>query len=170
MNIRTANLEDAFEIARIHVRSWQAAYADILAAEFLSRLSIADRTQRWRDILQKNASQTLVAHRNDDVVGFVSFGHWRTEGAEKSQGEIWALYAAPEVWGQGVGKALLMQALSGLRALGRNDVLLWVLSKNHRGINFYRAFGFISVPGSEKVLDMGGLEVEEVCYRLRNDA
>ena len=35
MRIAPGNVESAAGIAGVHVRSWQAAYADILEAEFL---------------------------------------------------------------------------------------------------------------------------------------
>ena len=170
MNIAGATVESAFGIAEVHVRSWQAAYAGIVDAEFLKRMSVEDRARRWRDMIQRAESQTLVAHRGDEVVGFVSFGRCRDEGSSASDGEIWALYAPPEVWGQGIGRSLLSQAVQELHAPGRNEISLWVLSQNRRGVTFYEAFGFRRVQGSEKLFELGGHQVEEICLRLQNDA
>jgi ribosomal protein S18 acetylase RimI-like enzyme len=170
MNIAPATLGDALGIASVQVRSWQAAYVNILSSEFLAGLSIEQRTARWQDILQKQESQTLVAHQADGIAGFVSFGHWRDENANERLGEIWALYAKPQVWGSGVGRALLEAAVQELRAIGRRSVLLWVLSKNDRGIRFYESSGFKAVPGSSKLFELGGRQVEEICLRLEPDA
>ena len=170
MNIAPATLTDAPQIAAIHVRSWQVAYSGILSSEFLDSLSTERRTAQWQDILHKQESQTLVAHLPEGIAGFVSYGHWRDEHASELQGEIWALYAKPEAWGSGVGRALLGAAVRELRSLGRQSVLLWVLAKNTRGVRFYENFGFKPVHGSSKLFELGGRQVEEVCLRLEPDA
>ncbi|MEJ6006169.1 GNAT family N-acetyltransferase [Paucibacter sp. AS339] len=170
MKIAPATREHASGIARVHIRSWQAAYAGILDQTFLDRLSVEDRALRWEDILQRQESKTLVALRNDSVVGFISYGHWRHEHSSPEQGEIWALYAEPQSWSQGVGRALMAQALLELRALGFVEVSLWVIGRNERGVNFYKSCGFSHVEGSEKQFELGGHQVVEVCLRLRNDA
>lgn len=170
MNIVPATLDDALGIATVHVHSWRAAYANILSSEFLNGLSVERRAAQWQDILQKQESQTLVAHHSEGIAGFVSFGHWRDERANEHQGEIWALYAAPQVWGSGVGRALLDAAVRELRTVDRGSVLLWVLSKNDRGVRFYESFGFRAVPGGTKLFELGGRQVEEVCLRLEADA
>jgi ribosomal protein S18 acetylase RimI-like enzyme len=170
MNIAPATREHASGIAKVHIRSWQAAYAGILDQAFLDQLSVEDRALRWEDILQKQESKTLVALRDDSVVGFISYGHWRHEQASPEQGEIWALYAEPQSWSQGVGRALMAQALLELRALGYVEVSLWVIGRNERGVNFYKSCGFSHVEGSETQFELGGRQVEEICLRLRNDA
>ena len=169
MNIGPATLEDAFGVAQVHVRSWQGAYAGLMDAEFLERLSVDERAIRWRDILQKAESQTFVARQGASIVGFVSFGKCRDEGAPEEQGEIWALYAQPEVWGQGVGRTLLERAMQELRFRGYVGTSLWVLSRNERAVRFYEAFGFKRIPGSEKQFVLGGRQVEEAAF-VRNDA
>lgn len=169
MNIAPATREHALGIARVHIRAWQAAYIGIFDQAFLEQLSIEDRTLRWEDMLQKPASRTLVALRDGGVVGFISYGHWRGEHASAAQGEIWALYAEPQSWGQGVGRALMAQALQELRGLGYTEVLLWVIGRNERGVKFYKACGFSHVEGSEKQFELGGCQVDEVCLRWRND-
>jgi ribosomal protein S18 acetylase RimI-like enzyme len=170
MNIAPATVDDALGIATVHVRSWQAAYINILSPDFLNGLSVERRAAQWQDILQKQESQTLVAHQPEGIAGFVSFGQWRDEQANEHQGEIWALYAAPQAWGSGVGRALLAAAVQELRAVGRRSVLLWVLSKNDRGVRFYENFGFRAVPDTSKLFELGGRQVEEVCLRLEPDA
>jgi hypothetical protein len=83
--IAPALLENAIAIARVHVRSWQVAYAGILGQDFLAHLSVEERAQRWNDILERAETQTLVACQDDRVVGFVSFGRCRDEGAAPTQ-------------------------------------------------------------------------------------
>ncbi len=167
MNIVPATVDHATAIAAVHVQSWQAAYAGILGAEFLQSLSVSDRSRSWNDILTKDESRTLVACRENEVLGFVSYGRCRDEGASEVQGEIWALYAQPQVWGQGVGRALLEEAVHELRTLGRDVISLWVLRQNHRAVAFYEAFGFQRASGPEKLIELGGRKVQEICMRLQ---
>jgi ribosomal protein S18 acetylase RimI-like enzyme len=168
MNIVPATVECAAGIAGVHVRSWQVAYADILDPAFLQNINLERRTAQWRDNLQKNESQTLVAQRDGTVVGFVSYGRCRDADAPDNRAEVWALYADPSAWGQGVGLALMRRAAHELQAQGHAATSLWVLGQNQRGINFYRAFGFKPVPDSVKHFELGGRQVEEICMLLQH--
>ncbi len=162
MNTRPAVLEDATAIATAHVRSWQAAYAHLLSAEFLSGLSIQQRAWGWAEALGKRESEIFVAEENGVVQAFVSFGRCRDKRVPEDRGEILALYATPGVWGKGMGRALLGLALQRLRQHGYKSTSLWVLCGNQRGIRFYVASGFSAVPGSEQTVTLGGEQVEEV--------
>jgi L-amino acid N-acyltransferase YncA len=98
MQVTAAQREDCPALAAIHIGSWQAAYASLFPAEYLASLSVAERTEAWISILEVGASRTLVAKRAGQVLGFVSFGRCRDEGASANRGEVWALYAAPQAW------------------------------------------------------------------------
>lgn len=168
MNITEATVDCAAGMADVHVRSWQAAYAGILDPGFLQGLSVEARTRQWIGILQRNESRTLVAQREGCVLGFVSHGRCRDEGAAADRAEIWALYADPLAWGQGVGLALMQKAIAELKARDYTSTSLWVLGANQRGIRFYRRFGFTAVPGGEMTFELGGRQVDEVCLQLQH--
>jgi len=170
MEISHAVTDDAHAIARVHIGSWQAAYAHIVDPEWLAALSVDDRTSRWQRILASRRSTTLVARREGHVIGFVSYGACRDPGAPEDQGEIWALYASPEVWGQGVGLALTMRSLGDLERAGFKSTSLWVLEENRRGLDFYRSCGFRPVAGSHKEIELGGRVVTEIAMLRINDA
>jgi ribosomal protein S18 acetylase RimI-like enzyme len=168
MNIRPALVADAGAIAAVHVRSWQAAYAQILSADYLASLSVAERARRWAEILQASESATLVAMAEGSVLGFVSFAHSRDQAAPPKRAEIWSLYASPEAWDHGVGRGLLASALASLQAQGFSETSLWVLSGNARAIRFYGAAGFKAVPGSQRLFTLGGTAVEETQFLLEH--
>ena len=171
MKIVPATAQHASAIAALHVRAWQAAYAHILAPEFLASLSVDERAATWQEILQASASQTHVAVGDDaSMQGFISHGPDRDEPDAPAQGEVWALNVAPERWAQGVGRALLRHALHELRALGRVEVSLWVLAGNQRAIRFYESQGFARMPRGARSFELGGREVEELAYAWRQDA
>jgi ribosomal protein S18 acetylase RimI-like enzyme len=164
LHIRAATLSDAAAVATVHIRSWQAAYAHILPDAFLKGLSVAMRTTGWQKVLQAGESSVVVAAADEQIVGFVSFGHCRDAGAPERRAEIWALYALPESWGQGVGRQLLQHALAQIAGDGFQDTSLWVLAANARAVCFYERGGFLAVRGSEKRVPLGGVEVEELQF------
>lgn len=171
MKIEPAAPQDASAIAALHVRSWQAAYAGILAPEYLASLSVDERAARWRHILEVGASQIHVAVGDAAAIhGFVNHGPLRNGPDQPAKGEIWALYVAPEHWGRGVGRALLSHAMRELRARGRVDVSLAVLAGNARAIHFYVSQGFARMPVAARRIELGGHEVEEIAYALRQHA
>lgn len=163
VRITSATAGHAQDIARVQVRSWQVAYADILDPVYLAGLTVAERETRWLRILAASDSRTLVAHTEAGVVGFVSLGPWREAPDQPDQGEIWALYALPEVWNTGVGRALLAAALEDLAREGRRQVFLWVLRDNTRARRFYQQGGFRLMADSTKSFELGGRLVDEVC-------
>jgi ribosomal protein S18 acetylase RimI-like enzyme len=165
-----ATLEDAPGIASAHIRSWREAYAHILDPDFLASLSIEARAEKWREILAKDESETWVVRTEGQVLGFVSHGACRDAGATLNQGEIFALYVDPRAWGKKVGLALLRHAIEQQRAAGRTAVSLWVLAENKRGIGFYESAGFLRVQDREHFFELGGRQVQEVQYMLRDGA
>jgi ribosomal protein S18 acetylase RimI-like enzyme len=170
MEFAPAVLGDALGIASVHIRAWQSANAEALDPGWLAALSVEARAKRWEDIIAAKESRTVVSRHAGGITGFISFGKCRDEDAVPTQGEIWALYAAPKVWGQGIGRALLEHASSELCSAGFKSTSLWVLAANHRGIKFYESCGFERVPGSGKFFELGGRQVEEVAYVRRLDA
>jgi ribosomal protein S18 acetylase RimI-like enzyme len=145
--VRLATEGDARAIAEVQVASWQAAYRGLMPDARLDAFTVEARAPVWARILEKRESRTTVCVR-DHVVAFCSTGESRdTPG----QGEIWALYAHPEVWGTGAGRELIEEAKRELSA-SYSHTTLWVLAGNTRAIRFYEAAGF-ELDGFEKVDD-----------------
>jgi len=170
MKTRPAILDDALAISKVHVASWQAAYAGLLPTEYLASLSVESRASRWKANLLVRESTTIVAEFQGRVVGFASYGKCRDEGAPTTRAELWSLYAAPEAWSQGVGRALMLHAADELQLVGFQETSLWVLTRNSRAVRFYETWGFVKVPGSNKLFELGGIQVEEVLYLWHHDA
>ena len=167
MQIEPATLDDARGIAEVHVASWQRAYQDILPAPYLAGLSVERRETMWRDAIEKQLPQLLVARSENGIVGFVSFGASRDEGAKPGSAEIWAVYLLPEVWSQGIGRMLWHAALERIDAQGFKTVSLWVISTNERAIRFYVDAGFVPEPDSLKEFELGGVQLKEIRYVFR---
>lgn len=154
--IRPGTPDDAEAVARVHVQTWQAAYAHALPRERLTALSVEERAELWR------RRPPLVAEIDGEIVGFVSVGPSRGEDA----GELYAIYVHPDNWGTGVGRALIEAGEECLRELGHEHALLWVLDDNPRARRFYEIAGW-SADGTARHVELFGFELSEVRYRKK---
>jgi GNAT superfamily N-acetyltransferase len=162
MVIEPATLEDCLEIAQVHVLSWRHTYQDILTADYLAALSVAQREYRWREWVAADSPHVFVAKDEGKVVGFIAFGLSRDKDATANCAEIWAIYLAPSHCSQGIGRKLWLAAHQCLLAQGFKTVSLWVFTENTRAINFYLAIGFKLDPNSASQFTCGGISVDEV--------
>jgi GNAT superfamily N-acetyltransferase len=144
VQVRRAAVEDAAAIAVVHVRAWRVAYHGLMPDELLDGLSVTRRETNWREALTgEQGPEVLVAMHDGVVVGFcAAVFPSRDADAGEHVAEIEATYVDPDVWGAGVGRALMVVALAGLRAGESHAVTLWVLAENHHARDFYAQFGF----------------------------
>ncbi|MEV7375640.1 GNAT family N-acetyltransferase [Streptomyces sp. NPDC090301] len=167
MPIREALSEDAAGIAAVHVLSWRAAYRDLLAGPFLDALDVEERTATWRARLSAPERSTVLVETGPDgrVRAFSCFRAWPDEEFDRrTTAELAALYALPEVWGTGVGRALLAASTEALAARGFRTAALWVFAGNARGRRFYEAAGW-RADGEAVREETGGRTLEELRYR-----
>ena len=164
MLLRPAMPEDALPVARVHVRSWQAAYRTLLPDDYLDRLLPEDRAQKY-DFSGVDASKpyTIVALQDGLIRGFATTAPSKDHDLP-GYGELCALYVDPERWGRGVGKALMSAAREHLSESGFRNVLLWVLVGNVRAERFYRIDGW-APDGMRRTDTMWGATVDEIRYR-----
>lgn len=175
VRLRRPTPDDAHGIARVHVETWQAAYAGVLPEDFLRGLDVGRRATGWSRILGDAAhaqpgeggSQNGIwlAAAGDEVVGFAWVGPARDEDLPPGGGELFAVYLLPEWWGRGVGARLLGAAEGDLRAAGYRWATLWVLEQNPRARAAYERAGW-RADGTKRTEPIGETEVVEVRYRL----
>jgi ribosomal protein S18 acetylase RimI-like enzyme len=137
VRIRAVALDDAEELARLHVDVWEDAYRDLMPATVFEerRATIPERVDRWRRAITEGPARTLVAESSTGLVGFSSVGKPRDDDVAVGE-ELWALYVRAQWWDKRAGHALLVAALADRPAY------LWVLRGNDRAITFYRKHGF----------------------------
>jgi ribosomal protein S18 acetylase RimI-like enzyme len=161
MEIRRASVSDAADIAAVHVRTWQAAYAHIFGSERLAQLDVRRRVEGWTRVLAAD-EPVFVADDEGRVVAFVSVGAC---GELEGVGELYAIYALPEAWGSGAGGGLIRAAVEQLSADGYGEAVLWVLEDNPRARRFYEREGW-KLDGGRKEDEFYGVRVAEVRYRI----
>lgn len=163
--IRPATAPDAADIAAVHVRSWQEAYAGIVPDDYLRSLDAVRRTEWWTDQLAAaptSRMRTYVAEADGRVIGFTSYGPCRDEDARRGEREIYTMYLDPGTWGHGVARDLIRTVLT--EAGDDTPMSLWVLADNARARHFYRRHGF-APDGVERLESLGGADLLEVRYR-----
>ncbi|HEV3484178.1 MAG TPA: GNAT family N-acetyltransferase [Vicinamibacterales bacterium] len=144
---------------RVFVAAGQTAWNHILPAGTLADLSAPDR---WHP---GHGGDVLVAERAGDIVGFVCLRPSQDEDAGAATAEVDAFYTHPSVWGMGVGRALLTEAVARLAASGFREATLWTERRNERPLRFYHAAGW-KLDGTERRRTFRGIELVELRHRV----
>jgi ribosomal protein S18 acetylase RimI-like enzyme len=168
MELRSALPDDAFAVARVHVRAWQVGYRGLLPAEYLDSLRVEDRAARYTFGRADGPRTTVAVERGEtgggarrgidsgELVGFATI-----HGAE-----LCALHVDPAAWGRGVARALIAQARADLAAAGLTEAHVWVLVGNTRAERFYQRDGW-ATDGTRRSDMVWGTAVDEIAYRRR---
>lgn len=82
----------------------------------------------------------LVAARADGTLAGL---HW-LKRRDATTGEVYNLAVHPDAQGMGLGPVLLAAGLAHLRAVGCDDVVLWVDLANERAVRLYERDGFVT--------------------------
>lgn len=171
--IRPAVVADAPGIARVHVLSWQAAYAGLLPAAVLDGLSVERRAAGWGRSLRDPSPRrhVLVATEGGGsdgqdavTVGIAEVGAAADADSDATTGELRVLYLLPDRWRRGLGRRLQDAALDALRGEGFTRATLWVLRTNSRAQAFYRATGW-SPDDAARQEEFRGAVLDEVRFR-----
>ncbi|WP_432940800.1 N-acetyltransferase family protein [Kribbella sp. CA-253562] len=142
MQVRAARAADLPGAAEARIASWRGAFTGLVPQDFLDSMDAEAIASAWRDSIAAGRSRLYVADLGGRIVGYAGVGPERDPSAAPTAGELYALFAHPDVWGTGVGRALADAALADLRAHGCDRVNLWVLDANTRARAFYRRRGF----------------------------
>lgn len=163
IQVRPATLRDAKAIAQVHTSAALQAYKGVVPDEQLKVMSSPEKRQAyWREAIDYCEPQVQVAVEDDKIVGFVGFDRSRDPKTRPTTGEIWAIYADPGHWDQGVGLALWDAAREGLAEEGCTTVTAWVPLRNERAIRFHELAGFKREMSTAKTAVVGSVKIEEV--------
>jgi len=166
MIIRPAVSDDGPAVAAVRVASWRAVYRGIVPDSFLEKMD--SNEAHWCKVAAGAEPGTglLVCEVDGRVAGFACFGSARPPHFEFS-GELYATYFLPEMIGKGYGAAIVLDAMAGLKSLGHDDMMLWVIENNLRARRFYASFGGVMIANSRQSFEIDEATIWEVAYGFR---
>ncbi|HEY3750744.1 MAG TPA: GNAT family N-acetyltransferase [Pseudonocardiaceae bacterium] len=167
-SVRPAVEQDIPHIARIHVDTWQLAYADLLPPDVLAGLDVEDA---WAEALTSGAAKLFVAVEGDWTVGFCVAGPAPEAELVDANGQLPAdaervalistLLVEPR-WGRrGHGGRLLATAAAALREDGATRGVAWIPEADQASRKFYARIGWLA-DGTARTLDAGGRPLREI--------
>ena len=150
--------DDLLQVSSVYEQSWKSAYKGIIPQSYLDSIPAG----RWASSINRTGMNNLVLTDGDIIVGTSCYCASRWDKFA-DHGEIVSVYLLPEYTGKGYGRKLVEAAISGLRSLGYDKVLLWVLEENTNARHFYEHLGFVN---SGEVLNdnIGGKDLREIMY------
>ena len=160
--VRFATLQDAAAVANLPLIASRALYEGVVPEAHWQSTPPAKRLAFWKEAIEFGEPQVMVATEGQEVVGFVGFDRSRDPKSKNTTGEIWAIYAAPERIGQGVGLALWDAAREGLQDEDCTDVTVWLPLLHEQTLRFHELAGFKREMNTARTVPLGGVKVEEV--------
>lgn len=151
MIIRLATLADAPMMAQVMVDTWFAAHRGQVPNEQWQRRredwSYADSERSWRRFLAEIADGSntqecvyVAVYDEGEVVG-VALGCPAELDLLPNAAEVSALYVHPTAQGQGLGRRLVQAVAAHQANLGRQALMISVLTTNAPARRFYEALG-----------------------------
>ena len=158
---------EAALLRSVSLRSFEVAFAPYnTEANMAAYMSFAFAEDRLSEELANSASRFFFAYVGDMIAGYLKI-NWaaaQTDLRDPDSLEIERIYVLPEFYRQGVGQALLEEAIRIARSEGMHYLWLGVWEHNPRAAQFYSKNGFV-VFGSHPFM-MGTDRQSDILMRL----
>jgi ribosomal protein S18 acetylase RimI-like enzyme len=142
LTVRAARVEDAAQMARVNVRSWQETYRGLMSDAVLDNPGFLTARERfWTAALtdeRYRENRVAVAERDGELVGIAMSGRPLDTAAAWAR-QLYVLYVYSADHGTGAGSALLEAVVDP-----DESAALWVADPNPRAQAFYRKHGFVA--------------------------
>ena len=142
INIRLAKPSDALDMAKIHALSWEVAYKDIIPQEYIKAKN-ATRPDLYRRIITDENTMRYVIQINNKTIGIMGIAPPQDDDLDDTFYELHFIYLHPDYFRKGIGTEVLNYAFNKAKELGKNNMVVWVFTKNTNTINFYKKCGFV---------------------------
>lgn len=152
---------DLERIGWVHSRCRQDAYARLVPAEALARVTPEQQATVWKSRFAQLPEQhaAFVVEHDGVVVGFALAQVVADSGAE-----LRAIHVLPEQQGSGAGQTLMEAVITAFGTWAVTEAHLHVIDGNERAQAFYRRNGW-RLYGPAGVHDVGGAMVPILEYR-----
>jgi GNAT superfamily N-acetyltransferase len=141
--IRLASPSDAPGMAEVHMRSWEAAYKDIVPAAYIREKNAA-RPAMYNRIFTDENTDFYVIQLDGKTVGIMRIAPPQDEDAGDNTCEIHCLYLHPDVFRMGIGTKAMEFAFNKARGSGKTAMTVWAWDDNVNAVRFYEKCGFIA--------------------------
>jgi ribosomal protein S18 acetylase RimI-like enzyme len=162
--IRQAELEDAEQIARLHVASWKVAYGGFMPPKQMAWISEVREVRRATDLISNPETPYLVAACGEEIVGFLVYGPPGDECDPESTRQIYTFFVDPRLYRQGIGSRLLSTMEAEICV---PEITVWVMTQGTHGPRFYERSGFVRESETEKMSQLIDADFPIVRYRRR---
>ena len=147
----------ADDFGTVIFNAWEETYRGLMPDSILEGRSL----ERWSKMARRNPKNKYIALCNGKIVGILGLlPKARDFVSDKNSGEIVALYVLKDYQKQGIGKALLIEAI---KIIEQKNITLFVLKGNENAIDFYKHMGF-ELTGKE-IFDNGLTELEMILIK-----
>ncbi len=166
MQIRSAQVSDAAEIARVHVECWRSTYVGLVPQAHLESLSREQREKDWCTWLAPGNTSFIFVSEDDQggLIGFASAGRYRGRNRD-FKAELYAIYLLAAHQKQGIGTRLVREIVQKLVQEDLPSMLTWVLAGNPSR-EFYEKLGGKQI--AEKEVLIGGVKLPALAYGWRD--
>ena len=154
ITIRLAKPDDALDMAEVHMRSWEAAYKDIIPMEYIKEIN-ATRSVKFKRIITDENTTQYVIQNGDKTVGIMCVVDTpQDDDADENVCELEGIYLHPDYYRQGIGTKAMEYVFDIARNWGKPIMTLWVFAENTNTIQFYEKCGF-TADGKTKTYHFG---------------
>lgn len=168
VSVRPASPDDAAELGRIQVETWQVAYPDVVPAAVLGELSTEVAAATWAAAVEAPPSHrhhVLVALEQQWPVGFAALAPAEdleaADAEPETTGQLAVLLVEPR-WGRrGHGSRLLAAVTDTARADGMTRLVAWIPEGDDVTRQFLISAGW-APDGLVRALDTGDGELREI--------
>jgi GNAT superfamily N-acetyltransferase len=146
VRVALARSRDAARLRALHVRTWETAYPGLVPESFYHQRLAEHRIRDWDALIARQTALgggVVVARDRSAIAGLCQYGPAEDDDDDaRVVGHIRRLYVDPRWQRQGVGRALLADAMTRLEELGIAAVTLWVLERDTGARTFYERIGY----------------------------
>jgi ribosomal protein S18 acetylase RimI-like enzyme len=168
VSIRSAAIGDLDRLVAIHEAAAREGYRHIFPAD--AEFPHDDARAELRHYLAMKGARAFIAEDKGIAVGLVAAGpaleDEESNKAHSTPGrvaQIYLLHVHPMRWNDGIGGALLDQAMAALASEGFVAAVLWVLERNERARRFYEYRGWRDDGGRRR--ERYAIEIDVIRYR-----
>ena len=138
---RTAEVEDAQAVARLHADSWRRYYRGAYSDSYLDGDILSDRVHVWSQRLAATVGR-IVTTLAEDGVGLAGFVHVVLDEDLRWGSLLDNLHIRHDRQRTGLGTGLIHRAAAAVAESARTPLMyLWVQEQNQNAQRFYAAMG-----------------------------